>query len=124
MHILNWPGPKVVKRLNEPTYEWAYIKAYLEGQSNERTEKVYCEMFGDNPKKGVPFWLVRLAIYYGALQIGYGRLKKKMPSVEAAMFACVSKLNEKELRNNTVLMKHMWLHDAEDEDFGGRELVG
>jgi hypothetical protein len=123
MRLLNWPGPKIVKRLNEPTYEWAYIKAFLEGESNDRAYHTYEDMFGAAPKIGSPYWLVRLAIYYGALQLGYERTKKKIPSIEAAMLSCVSKLNEKELRNNTVLMHHVRAHDFEDNSFGGRELV-
>lgn len=122
MHILNWPGPEIDKKRNSE-YEWAYIKAYLEGQSNQRTENVYKDMYGKDSKKEVPYWLVRLSVYYGALVIGYNRTKKKMTGIESSMFACVSKLDEKELRNNTVLMHHIQLHDFEDAAFGGRELV-
>lgn len=121
MRVINWPGPVITKR--SPDYEWAYMKAYLEGESNERSEKVYTEMFGEKPKAGVPFWLVRLAIYYGALSIGYARTKKAMPPREKEMLACVSELNEAKLRNNAKLMHFMRLHDFEDANFGGRELV-
>jgi len=121
MRVLNWPGPEINKKSSE--YEWAYIKTYLEGQPNERTQKVYEEMYGMKVTKGVPFWLIRLAIYYGALSIGYARTKHKMPSIEAAMLSCVSKLDEKELRNSEKLMHHVRLHDFEDASFGGRELT-
>jgi hypothetical protein len=122
MRVLNWPGPVVDKKRNSE-YEWAYIKAYLEGESNERTHRIYTEMYGSEPIKGVPYWLVRLAIYYGALSIGYERNHKKMPPIEAMMLSCVSKLNETELRDNVNLMKHMRRHDFEDAAFGGREVT-
>jgi len=121
MRTLNWPGPIIDKK--SPTYEWAYIKAYLEGESNARTQKVYEEMFSKSCKKGVPFWLVRLAIYYGALNIGYTRLKKEQPSIEKSMLSCTEQLDEKELRNNPKLIHHVRIHDFEDASFGGRELV-
>lgn len=121
MRILNWPGEPVNK--HSPEYEWAYIKTYLEGESNERSQKVYEEMYGIPCKKGVPFWLVRLAVYYGALQIGYARTNKKQPSIEKELLACVSKLDVNELRNNPKLIHHVRLHDFEDASFGGREVT-
>lgn len=123
MQILDWPLPEVTNHRHSPTYEWAAIKTHCESHSNEETRRIYTEMFGDEPKKGVPYWLVRVAIYYGALSLGYSRVKKKLPSIEAAMLACVSKLNVNDLRNNIVLIRHLRANDFEDAALGGCELT-
>jgi hypothetical protein len=122
MNLLNWPGPEIDKR-RSPTYEWAFIKAHLEGESNERSHKVYVEMFGHEPKAGVPYWLVRLHIYYAALKIGYERTGKKQPSIEQTMLACLNRSDVNELRSNAVLIHHVRMHDFEDVMYGGREVV-
>lgn len=122
MKTLNWPGPEI-KTTREPDYEWAYIKAHLVGNQNVESARVYAEMFSTPAAKNVPYWLVRLAVFYGALEIGYARTKRKMPGVDKVMAACVQRLNENELRNNVVLWHHMCLHDLEDAKFGGRELT-
>lgn len=121
MRELTWPGPKIDKR--SPSYEWAYMKAALEGSYNGDAALTYEKMFGDEPKKGAPYWLVRLAVYYGALQIGHTRTKRKMAGVEQRMLACVAKLDEKLLRNSPDLWHHLCLHDLEPAEFSGRELV-
>ncbi len=124
MKLLNWPLPEASSRHSDcPTFEYAAVKAHCEGASNLESARIYEEMFGKAPKKNVPYWLVRLAIYYGALEIGHTRTKHKMSGVDKTMAACVQRLDENELRTNKVLWHHMYLHDVEDKQFDGRELV-
>lgn len=99
------------------------MKAYLEGEANERAYRVYEDMFDKPPKSQTPYWLVRMAIYYGALLIGYARSGRRANGADEKMFACVKQLNENALRNNKVLWHQMHLHDLEPAEFGGRELV-
>lgn len=120
---LEWPGPEV-KKERVPDYEMAYMKAYLEDASNERAGNVFSAMFGHDPKKGLPYWMVRLCIYYGALSIGYGRKRLEMPGSERSMLRCLMQFDENALRSNKILWHKMYLHDVEDAKFGGRELVG
>jgi hypothetical protein len=101
---IEWVGPEISKRVS-PTYEWAFMKAYLEDQPNERAFKVFEEMFGEAPKSKTPYWLVRLAIYYGSLMLGYIRSGKKAPSTEERMFAAAKQLDESALRNNKIFWR-------------------
>lgn len=122
MKSLNWPGKEV--KLSQPVdYEQAYMKAALEGRNNADSALAYKEMFGLPPKSGTPYWLVRLAIYYGGLEIGHRRCKSKFTGVDASFASLVQRLDENELRNNKVMWHKMYLHDVEDAEFGGMERV-
>lgn len=122
MKILNWPGPTFPKS-HPVDYEQAYIKAALEGSPNGDSFQTYKSLFGNAPKVGTPYWLVRLAIYSAALEVGFARVGKKFGGVDATFAAAVYPLNENALRSNRVLWHRMYLHDVEPAVFGGRELV-
>lgn len=119
---LNWPGPEVSEK-RVPDYEWAFIKASLQQESNEVAAKTYEFMFEEKPRVGTPYWLVRLAIHYGALVIGHRRAKKTLSGMEREMYRVLRTLDLNALKSSKVLWKYMWLHDVEDEQFSGRDLV-
>lgn len=120
--MTEWTCAPVSKK-RVPDCEFAYMKAALEDQNNGDSLIAYEAMYGLRPKMGAPYWLVRLAIYYGALEIGYRRIGRKMPTIDARMASAVKALDESALKSNKDLWHHMYLHDVEPAEFGGRELV-
>lgn len=117
-----WVGPEISKK-REPDYEQAYMKAALEGSANALTFRTFEKMFGERPKAGTPYWLVRLAIYYAALEMGHKRFGRPMNGTDREMLRAVSKLDQNALRSNKVLWHHVYLHDLEPAEFDGREVV-
>ena len=117
MKLVEWPYEPVSRRYFAcPDYEWAYMKAELEGKPNEKTVRAYNAFFGKAPKEGIPFWFLRLLIYYTALDIGHQRLKNRRIALngpERAMLTCLQKLNVELLKTNRQLWHYMYLHDVE-----------
>lgn len=117
-HAAIWPYAPIEKTRYDDceTYEWAYMKAELEGQGKDKTMRAYNAMFGTSPKTGLPLWFIRMVIYYNALEIGHNRIGKigrTLNGPERAMLTCLNKMKPELLKSSRHLWHYLYLHDLE-----------